>query len=391
MNAIIALYVAAVLFLLSSPVSAGPAPRSGNPNDEILSRLSSIEAKLDSIEDKLGCTLDQFLEDDSGACESPASTTATFCFAQGLGMELGLAYAVEMKAEIEIGAGWPSAFWGKITGKPEIPVVIPVGPVPLIPIPTEIAAEGAGAMGRATDICVEIPVFLNAEDRTRIDQITRDMNQLVVAGSAGSGVEQGKFQRRAGRVVAFADRKVPPLFSVFAAADGATTSSSQASVDDDFDRIDAAVDRFLDEGLSGDVRSGLDYFRDPIVTELLASLELPATARDRLGDPGQMLYALRNPSGTSCEDFGITAELRTRFDNVDRLCARISGLPEFDDLQAVAARVQMTADDVIDAIAELLGPLLSDSSSQETAEQAKIRFCDTTVGRRRAFDRLCGR
>lgn len=67
----------------------------------------------------------------------------------------------------------------------------------------------------------------------------------------------------------------------------------------------------------------------------------------------------------------------SRFPEID--LARVERLPE--------------AQDITEAIAELLNPLLATSgeTANETAANTKAKFCATSVGQRRVFDRYCGR
>ena len=67
----------------------------------------------------------------------------------------------------------------------------------------------------------------------------------------------------------------------------------------------------------------------------------------------------------------------TRFPEID--LARVERLPE--------------AQDITEAIAELLNPLLAASgeTTGETAANTKAKFCATAVGQRRTFNRYCGR
>ena len=67
----------------------------------------------------------------------------------------------------------------------------------------------------------------------------------------------------------------------------------------------------------------------------------------------------------------------TRFPEID--LARVERLPE--------------AQDITEAIAELLNPLLAASGETpgQTAASTKAKFCATAVGQRRAFDKYCGR
>lgn len=67
----------------------------------------------------------------------------------------------------------------------------------------------------------------------------------------------------------------------------------------------------------------------------------------------------------------------TRFKEID--LARVEKLPE--------------AQDITEAIAQLLTPLLANpgETAEQTAENTKEKFCNTAVGLRKAFNKYCGR
>lgn len=356
------LTVLSILTVAIKPAVAARPPDSGNNKlDEILARLEKIEEKLDE-----------------------PSTTATFCISQGRGLDLGLKWAAELKATVDAGIGWPNVGWVNAKAQPSWPTVLPFYYVPL-PIPTEASLGVAGGRGRNLDICVEIPLTLSPEDQSRLEAIARDMN---AAGNTGDGVgEKGKFQRRAGRIINYAAVRVrgnqlPVDSNAFV---------NVASDDElEFDRVDAAGENLLENGL-GEVDEGLDVFRDGNVRDLLASLELPSEVRTFMDDPERIFEGLPDLAGgfeaLTCDQLGISAGMRSRRPRLDNVCERIDELPDFDTVRDAFERIDGLTDETVDAIAELMAPLLSDVG--ETRENTKERFCNSRIGMRPAFDRYC--
>jgi len=279
------------------------------------------------------------------------------------------------------GAGWNEVGKAEIFADYKQPFILPFIPPPpapplLIPIPTEAKVEGSGHLGRGFDVCVQIPLKLTPNDTAKLEQIRRDINSR-----AGDGLgEKGKFQRRAARLIDFAGRKVPG------------NQNTDADVENDLDRADAAADSFITDGVV-DVSEGLDVFRDHSIAELLATLDMPAGVSNFMQDPEQIFDWIPDVSGglghVACDDLDLSNAMRSRLPRLDGLCNQVENLPSFDLVRDVPLRVDEVSDDVLQSIAELLDPLLADKG--ETKEQTKKRFCQSPIGQRKVFDKYCGR
>src|SRR5512134_1561161 len=89
-------------------ITVGAAPPAGVPAggqmDAILTKLDELSAKLDRVEKRLGCPLDEYI---AGTCtDNPAGLSVTYCISQGRAGELAGKYAIEPKAKVEAGARW---------------------------------------------------------------------------------------------------------------------------------------------------------------------------------------------------------------------------------------------------------------------------------------------
>jgi hypothetical protein len=354
------------------PLSAAPPEGAGGGNG-ILDRLAAIESQLAGIVNKL---------------DAP-STSATFCISQGRGLELGADWALGLENEITAGVGWPNVIRAHAAAKPTLPFVIPLGPIP-VPLPTETMIGIKGGLGRGQDICIEIPVQLTDDDQMRLEQLARDINT-----DTGND-DPGKYQRRAGRILNYAAVRVPGVQqSLETRRSGIAAPNAAGDIEGDFDRADSAVESLLDGGF-GEATEGMDVFRDQNIKELLATLELPVEVNRYMDDPEQILDALPDVGNGDgklhCNDVGISAGMRTRHARLDGLCGRLEDLPDYESVKNASERIAELPDEILDAIAVLMEPVLDKTNGvSETATQTKSRFCASTIGQRRAFDRYCGR
>lgn len=352
---------------LASTFGAKPDDKNLNKFDQMLERLERIEGIVEGL--------------------AGPQVSATFCISQGRGAELSAAFGAEFEVEVKLGGGWTSALYATATPELDIPFLIPnpIFPFIPIPVPTETKIELKGGLGRGTDICVELPVSLSPEDQARLEQIATDIN------SNTTDEDPGKFQRRAGRILQYADRRVPPLRQTLAANSLADFQAEQ-DMSSEFDRSDMAGDSLLDNGF-GSMSEGLDIFRDGNIRELLATLEMPFEVVNFMNDPERIFNGLPDLRGGGgplfCNDAGISGAMRSRNERLDRFCSRIEDLPSFDKLRKVPNTIDTLSDEVVDAIAQVLVPVLDNAG--ETADQTKSRFCDSRIGLRDAFDRYCGR
>jgi hypothetical protein len=319
----------------------------------LLGATECMLMKLDRIERKLGCPLDAYLD---GSCPySPADTTATFCISQGREGGIAAGWGIVPYMEGELGAGWPNVGWGKLTGKVENPLFVPLGPI-LLPIPTELSVGGSAALGRNFDICIEVPLeaadHLAAGERVSdaeiIDRVVRHINEPYL----DTGPSKSKFQRRLGRLANYAIFRVPGTNRFELAHTGAAESGLAQIMDDDgeseFDVIEDAMERIL----SGDWQVPADggplaVLKSPAVDEIRTVLEVPEPVQAIIDDPDQILgavFALGSGSllaaaqpgsaialapGAACDAFGLNTTLRNRFPAVDQFCGLFGQLPSF--------------------------------------------------------------
>jgi len=345
------------------PASAG----NGGKLDQILERLTAIEERLDA-----------------------PSTSATFCITQGRGVQLAADWGGGLKTEGDVGVGWTSALYVRGTPKLEVPLVMPVPP---FVVPTNASIGFAGGLGRGTDICVDIPITLSPDDQARLDEIATDINQPQIGV-----LDKSKFQRRAGRVINYAAVRVPgrqrsfQLQSDMRLAGSLTTAQSAEDAEMEFDAADAAGDSLLDGGFQP-MEEGLDVFRDGRIAGLLSAMEVPVGVRDFMTDPERMFDVLPDLRGGEgpifCNDIGLSGGMRQRSQRLDGLCSRLESLPAFNRVRNASDTIAELSDEVIDAIAEVMSPVLNNAG--EAAGQTKSRFCASRVGQRPAFNRYCGR
>lgn len=342
----------------------GNSGMGGNSNlvysGSMIERLDRLEAKLDAM--------------------SRPEVTATFCISQGRGLELGGEWAVTAPVETEAGIGWAEVGDVKLVWAPTIPLVVPLPPLMLpFPLPTQTSLGLNAGLGRMVDICVDLPIELeDPNDIALLAALADDINARARDRDAST---TGKFQRRAGRLLNYAKRRVPGIqssvtFNPLIAA--AAVGDSDSSPEDEFDRLDEAMENLMSNGLAS-VGEGLGAFRDPNVVALRSSFDgLPRDVAAVFEDPEMIFDAFDNLQASfnnlTCDKFGVTDSLRLDKPGLDRLCNRLEGLPDFDVVQSILSGEQL------DAIKDLLQPLL-ENNVQETAEQTKARICGSVFGR----------
>jgi len=355
-------------------VDSAAAQRPVNTGND---RLGDIIMRLERIEAKL--------------IDPGPTTSATFCISQGRALELGVDWAAELKVEIEGGLGWAEVGDLKLVGAPSFPFLL--APAIPVPVPTDAAIGLAGGIGRGLEICVDLPVTLSPEDQALLDELATDIN-----AKTGDGVGQkGKFQRRTRRILNYTALRVPGRQRSFSLnQNGPTALEAQENGETEFDRADAAVDEVLDNGL-GAVTEGLAVFQEANIKELLETVGIPANVKNFMRNPDQIFDGLPSVrSGVdhlTCDTLGVTLQMQGRIPALDDLCVQLNSLPKFKTVKDAFETIDQMSDEIVDAIAEVLNPVLSSSSSGggETAAQTKSRFCASAIGQRRAFNRYCGR
>ena len=305
--------------------------------------------KLDRIERKLGCPLEDYL--DATCPYSPADTTATFCISQGREGGIGADWGVIPYMEGELGAGWPNVGWGKLTAKVENPLFIPKTP---IPIPTNLSIGGSASLGRNFDICIEVPLAAaehaaginSIPDAEVIDRIVRQINEPPTDGRAS----RSKFQRRLGRLANYAIFRVPGTNRFGAAVAQENTGELARIMSDDGESEFDSVEQSLDQLMSGDweiPENGGPLGKSPVVDELRTVLEVPDPVQQLIDDPDIILGRIFEIGGLAgsasvntasgrltggsavCNAFGFNEKLQEDFTSIKSFCGMFGSLPTF--------------------------------------------------------------
>jgi len=354
-------------FLLSSlAVASGPTQPVHRPDEpHFKDRLDEILERLESVEKML---------------EDPEPTaTATFCVNQELKVGLEGDLAAELKAEVDGGIGWAEVASVKLVASPSWPIVLPIilptlpGLPPVIlgavPIPTEVKVGLGGGMGRATNLCIDIPVKLTSDDKERLLELAQDINVSPL------GLEKSKFQRRGGRLVNYAARQVPGI-------------QASQEAEEAFDRADEAFRSLMDDGLK-ESDDGLGVFRDSNIREFMSTIDMPINVRSLMSDPEQLFDGLPETrdgfDGLDCNSLGVSPAIQAR-PRMQDICEQLDSLPRFDKLRDALAGLP---DEIVDAIAENVSFFVDDV--EENRNEKKMRFCNTSIGQRKVFDKYCGR
>lgn len=371
---------AIVLLLVGSVTMA--APRGGNsPNDEILARLDDIDAqltglntKLATVETKLGCSIDEFLDPSANCTQNPATTSVSFCISQGRVGELSMAWDAELYAEVKAGAGWTLGPWGEMKGSAEVPLFLGG----FIPLPTEAAVSGSAGLGRGLDICFEVPIQPSATDIADVDNIVRGINSQT----------SDKFRNRLSRIIAFADRRAPNVTTSTGAFTRFDTSDPEGD-EYEFERLDDAMERFMAGQFQLPTDGPLGILKDPIIQDLRVSLGVPAPLQQLLDDPDAILGRLPGPIdvANACQSFGISGPLRSRFAGLASHCDRFDRLSSLGDTIATYERIEQInnllsdlPDEIIFGVGDILPNVNAPGLPQPRPPGSRV--CQT-------FPRLC--
>lgn len=290
--------------------------------DQLQSEVAALTQKVDAL--STGCSTSDFLDGKcaQGRLPDGASVTTTYCRGQGGALQLGIGYGVTASAEAKLGAGWPEVLWGELTGKVNFPAAVPVGQVP-VPLPTSLSGSGSASLGRNLNLCVSVPIKPTAAQVAQIQDLVRGVNE-----------SDGKYARRANRLLNYAARRTPvavasksapgALKPVYAATATATTSPES---DDAFDVADNAMEEFMNNGFQPPTQAA-GILGDPIFQDLASSLDLPVQLRDEIANPQQVFDAIRKVTISDvCSTYRVDAVLRSGHPEMDKLCSQIEGLP----------------------------------------------------------------
>lgn len=306
----------------------------------VLAELNALQQQIETLSARLGevytavsaepdgtraCSIQEVIDQTFADCDPSrvpdgVSTATTYCIQQNRAGALGAVFKVEPEGVGELGAGWPNAIWGKITGRVKFPAAITLGPVP-VPIPNELTAGGQMSLGRGLSLCVDIPVdALDADQVAQVHDLVRGVN------------DGGKYSRRMGRVLDYAARRTPIASAGAVYVDG-TSKPYFTDDDDSFDVADAAIERLID----GDFQIGQEgarLFGDPVFQDLVTSLDAPAPLADTVADPERVFGILKTIGqaniASTCQEMGISAESQARFPALANQCARFGIYPNIN-------------------------------------------------------------
>jgi hypothetical protein len=304
--------------------------------EQLRSAIAALDGRLNemnaAIAELQGCSTTAFLNGECSDLPQDASLTTTYCIEQGRGAELSAELAVDLGAEIELGAGWPNVGWGKATGKATIPVGVAV-----IPLPTSVGGEAATHLGRGLEICAEVPIEPDDDQLALIKDLVRGVNVQHGAGL------QAKYRRRADRLLNYAARRTPIAVTNALAnvqsKSGHVRAYAMEESDNAFDVAEEAVERFLEGGFQQQLRAG-GILADPIFTDLASSLDLPQQVTSMISNPQQVLGRLQNFStANACANLGVDEAIRAGFPNLASFCNMLAQLPADQNLKNVSQNV----------------------------------------------------
>lgn len=359
--------MAAIFLIIGVEVSANPPTHSssgGNdPLGEILTRLDAIDTELAEIKKEVvHCTA---RAKSRGECDRVIESKISACFEFNLiDAELPIKWRTEVEGKAEGGAAWTSGPDGKLI----INLKMPAGPVP-----TDFGLDLKTGAGVKTDVCMDIPIQLIGGGSFAMQPIqTRALSndpfeQLQMKLEQLSAVVMPAVVERMNRTLPTGER----IQAGFAAID--TIANGE---------FDMRGGIFADQSGNG-----------PLVN-VIQAFPVPPMLQKAIADPGSLAQYLPAPQ------FGLSVAERISMlcdpdsgmlitrsplvaTQVNDMCMFLGGVPQLDTAW------DLLADNIVDAIKELLQPLLSDVG--EAAENTKNRFCSTVIGQRRIFDRLCGR
>ena len=327
---IAAVSLTVALFSCGSPANSGISHR------DVLNKLDAIQAQLAELQvaEDEGCSTEAFLNGECAANQVPddASAYTTFCISQGSAVDLGAEFAVSLDYGLELGGGWAEVGDVKATANLTTPVWLAPAPAVFVTVPSGYSAGGSFGIGRGMDTCVDVPIELSP---TQVDQLVATINAANEDGA--------KYERRLGRVLDFAETRTISSLPIKPQSVGYQKFQPRWNEDDAFDIADAAVDRFLSGSFAEKPNRefGSSVFGDQIFLDLATSLDLPQHILNLIEDPLHPMHGIRPMSnlGSVCSDGGITADVRSRFDGIDNLCATMEGLPSFVSIKNAFNRI----------------------------------------------------
>lgn len=357
---------ALILILLSSSLAAPPDHSNSGGNDrldEILGRLDAIDSELREIKKEVvHCTV---RARSRGECDRVIESQISACFELNIiEAEFPIKWRTEVEGKAEGGVAWTSGPDGKII----LNIKMPAGPVP-----TDFGLDLSTGAGVKTEVCMDIPIEL-------IGGGTFAMQSVQTHATSDDPIEQLQMkleQLSAVVMPAVVDRinsRLPSgerIQAGFAALD--TIANGE---------FDLQGGIFADQSGNGPLVNAIGAFPAPPM--LQTAIANPAVFSQYLPMPQTGMSVAERVAMLCDPDSGMHIARSPLFAaQVNDMCMFLEGAPQFDVL------ADLTADDIVDGIKEIMQPLLTDAG--ETAEQTRNRFCSSSAGQRRIFDRLCGR
>lgn len=360
-------FLSFTLLLILSTASADPPDHSmsggKDPLSDITTRLNAMEQLLIDIKKEvIHCTA---RAKSRGECDQVREAKVSACFEFSLLQgELPIKWRTQVEAKAEGGVAWTSGPDGKII----LNVKMPAGPVP-----TDFGLDlKTGAVIKA-DVCVDIPIQLIGGGSFA----TQSLQTRSLTADQFDELQLKLEEASAAIMPAIVER----LNSGLPSGDNLRNGfDAIASIGDGNFNLRGGI--FADQSGSGPLVDVINLF--PVPELLRTAIANPAELSQFLPIP-QRDMTLPERVGMLCDpDSGMLITRSPLFAaQVNDMCMFLNGVPQFDVL------AELTVDDVIDAVKLLLAPLLT--TAGETADQTRQRFCNSTIGQRRVFDRLCGR
>ena len=349
--------------------------------DELRTEVRTLDANLTP------CTLERFQAGLCGPDNHPLDLLVSVCAGVGAGTGLILRYAFSSSTEVQAGIGWKLAPDVHIVTNAQIPGIVPVGvPPALIPVvlPSELSGQVNAVAQLGLDGCLA-PIRLPIGK-----QIAEPVVQAILAN----------LETHAQPVI---DRLVDHLNAGGAMTAAASVEPGPGMGLAQVSNALAAADVLRDEAIVDD--NAMASFGRGALGGLAGVLPVGERMQSILEDPEQLaLPGLVGPGGGSgvttaalASPEGVFAQMCAGDNPIPRPIApvcnfiseRIPGVERVLDLVPMIELIPDVVNEVVDGVRELVAPLLSNVG--EAASSTLQRFCNSAVGQRRLFNRLCGR
>lgn len=350
--------------------------------DDNAEQIEALQTQVSTLDANVTpCTLQRFRDGLCGADNHPLDLLVSVCGKVGAQAGVQLKYAFTSNLDVQGGIGWKDAPDVHIVENAQLPAVALAGIPPLaVPVilPSELAAQGTAGVGLGLDGCIapiRIPVGKQLAEPVALailEKLEAQAPPIALALLAELGGGEGAPASVAG-AGAGAGMSLEALGNALAAGEALRDQLIQ---DDD------PMGAFT-RGPIGDLAGALPIGNT--LSSILAdpsAMALPGLQGDSGAGPAALLDGV---AGNVCAGplGGPLAPLCSFID------ARVPGIDRVLDLIPVFETIPNLVNDAVDGVRELLGPLFADVN--ETPQNTLDRFCNSSVGRRKIFDLLCGR